>query len=46
VRVQSGVVRWIGNGPDDVAQFLTRVALRVAGVVGVRVEDSFGPRNG
>jgi hypothetical protein len=46
VRVESGVVRWIGNGPDDVAPFLTRVALGVAGVVGVRIEDSSDPRNG
>jgi CBS domain-containing protein len=38
VRVEEGVVRWIGSGPKDVHLFLTRIAFTVPGVVDVRFE--------
>ena len=36
VRVEGGVVRWIGTGPAEVPPFLTRVAFTVPGVVDVQ----------
>jgi CBS domain-containing protein len=40
VRVDAGVVHWIGDGPDDVPPFLSRVAFTVPGVVDVQVIQS------
>lgn len=36
VRVEGGVVSWVGDGPEDVPPFLTRVAFTAPGVVDVR----------
>lgn len=42
VRVERGVVSWVGEGPEDVPAFLTRVAFTVPGVVDVRFTDRVG----
>lgn len=39
VEVSQGVALWRGQGPEQIPEFLTRLAFTVPGVVDVRIED-------